>query len=90
MFDSEVSSVDTAILLCGVLTCREHFRHSAVTELANLIFDRVDWTWLSEDTALLTHGWTPEVGFTVTLGLLQRIDDDVSARHGLCRASAKT
>jgi hypothetical protein len=63
MFDSEVSSVDTAILLCGILTCREHFRHSAIAELANLIFNRVDWTWLSEDTSLLTHGWTPEVGF---------------------------
>lgn len=63
MFDSEVSSVDTAILLCGVLMCREHFRHPAVAELVNLIFDRVDWTWLSEDTSLLTHGWTPEIGF---------------------------
>jgi hypothetical protein len=63
MFDSEVSSVDTTILLCGILTCREHFRHPAVAQLANLIFDRVDWTWLSEDTSLLTHGWTPEVGF---------------------------
>lgn len=63
MFDSEVSSVDTAILLCGILTCREHFRHPGVAELANLIFNRVDWTWLSEDTSLLTHGWTPEVGF---------------------------
>lgn len=63
MFDSEVSSVDTAILLCGVLTCREHFQHPAVGQLADLIFNRVDWTWLSEDTSLLTHGWTPEVGF---------------------------
>lgn len=63
MFDSEVSSVDTAILLCGILTCREHFRHPAVAELANFIFNRVDWTWLSEDTSLLTHGWTPEIGF---------------------------
>ena len=63
MFDSEVSSVDTAILLCGILTCREHFHHAGVAELANLIFNRVDWTWLSEDTSLLTHGWTPEVGF---------------------------
>ncbi len=63
MFDSEVSSVDTAILLCGVLTCREHFRHAGVAQLANLIFNRVDWSWLSEDTSLLTHGWTPEVGF---------------------------
>ena len=63
MFDSEVSSVDTAILLCGVISCREHFRHAAVVELANLILDRVDWSWLAEDTSLLTHGWTPEIGF---------------------------
>ncbi len=63
MFDSEVSSVDTSILLCGLLTCREHFRHPAVAQLVDLIFSRVDWSWLSEDTSLLTHGWTPEVGF---------------------------
>jgi hypothetical protein len=63
MFDSEVSSVDTAILLCGLLTCRQYFRHGGVAELADLIFNRVDWTWISEDTSLLTLGWTPEVGF---------------------------
>jgi len=63
MFDSEVSSVDTAILLCGILMVRQYFRHPAVAELANLIFTRVDWTWLSEDTSLLTQGWTPEIGF---------------------------
>jgi hypothetical protein len=63
MFDSEVSSVDTAILLCGILTCRQHFHRPGVSQLADLIFSRVDWTWLSEDTSLLTHGWTPEVGF---------------------------
>jgi hypothetical protein len=63
VWDSEVSSVDTAILLCGVLTCREHFRHSEVSALANAVFNRVDWTWLSEDTPLLPHGWTPEIGF---------------------------
>ena len=63
VWDSEVSSVDTAILLCGVLTCREHFKNSEIRQLANAIFNRVDWTWLSEDTPLLPHGWTPEIGF---------------------------
>jgi hypothetical protein len=63
VWDSEVSSVDTAILLCGVLACHEHFWIDDVQELADDIFDRVEWSWLSEDTALLTHGWTPEVGF---------------------------
>jgi hypothetical protein len=63
LWDSEVSSVDTAILLCGVLTCRMHFRHAEITRLALQIFERVEWTWLSEDTPLLPHGWSPEIGF---------------------------
>ena len=63
IWDSEISSVDTAILLCGVLACREHFNEKEITGLANDIFNRVDWTWLSEDTSLLAHGWTPEFGF---------------------------
>jgi hypothetical protein len=63
LWDSEVSSIDTAILLCGVLTCRQHFQNSEISELALEIFNRVDWKWLSEDTPLLPHGWTPEGGF---------------------------
>jgi hypothetical protein len=63
VWDAEVSSVDTTILLCGVLACREYFPAAEVQELADDIFDRVEWTWLSEDTALLPHGWTPEMGF---------------------------
>ncbi len=62
-FDSEVSSIDTAILLCGILTCRQHFEEWEIQELGHLIFDRVEWTWLSEDTSVLSHGWTPETGF---------------------------
>jgi hypothetical protein len=63
VWESEVSSVDTAILLCGILTCRTHFRDTEITLLAHSITNRVEWTWLSEDTTLLPHGWRPEVGF---------------------------
>ncbi|MGB8656079.1 MAG: glucoamylase family protein [Candidatus Acidiferrales bacterium] len=63
LWDSEVSSIDTAILLCGILTCRQHFDHTEIRELAAEIFNRVDWSWLSEDTRILPHGWTPEAGF---------------------------
>jgi len=63
VWDSEVSSIDTAILLCGILTCRTHFRDTDITLLAHSITNRVEWTWLSEDTSLLSHGWLPEVGF---------------------------
>ena len=55
--------MDTAILLCGILTCRTHFRDTDITLLAHEITNRVEWTWLSEDTSLLPHGWMPEVGF---------------------------
>ncbi len=63
LWDSEVSSIDTAILLCGVLTCRTHFHHREITRLATQIFNRVEFAWLSEDTPLLPHGWLPEFGF---------------------------
>jgi hypothetical protein len=63
VWDAEVSSVDTTILLCGVLACREYFPAAELQGLADAIFDRVEWTWLSEDTSLLPHGWTPEMGF---------------------------
>jgi len=63
IWDSEISSIDTGILLCGVLTCNQHFRHAEISRLAADIFNRVEWTWLSEDTTLLPHGWAPETGF---------------------------
>jgi hypothetical protein len=63
VWDSEVSSIDTAILLCGILTCRTHFRDTDITLLAHGITNRVEWSWLSEDTSLLPHGWLPENGF---------------------------
>ncbi len=63
VWDSEISSVDTAILLCGVLSCRRYFPESEISKLAFEIFSRADWTWLSADTTLLPHGWTPEGGF---------------------------
>jgi hypothetical protein len=63
LWDSEVSSIDTGILLCGVLTCRAHFRSPEIRQLSRDIFNRVEWDWLAEDTLLLSHGWLPEIGF---------------------------
>ena len=63
VWDAEVSSVDTAILLCGVLICREYFGAAEIQALADDVLARVEWNWLSEDTSLLPHGWTPEIGF---------------------------
>lgn len=62
---SEVSSIDTALLLAGVLTARQRFRDDAeIVRLATKIYERVDFVWmLNEHPLLLSHGWKPESGF---------------------------
>lgn len=45
--DSEISSIDTSLLLCGVLTARAYFRQDAeIVKLATTIYERVDWPWM--------------------------------------------
>ena len=62
---SEVSSIDTALLLAGVLTVAECFKTDAeIVRMAKEIFARVDFRWMYDsDTGLLRMGWTPETGF---------------------------
>jgi hypothetical protein len=62
---SEVSSIDTALLLAGVLTARQCFRDDKeIVTLATRIYERVDFRWmLNGDPRLLSHGWKPETGF---------------------------
>jgi hypothetical protein len=62
-FRSEVSSIDTAWLLCGVIHARQHFAASSMDRLAAEILDRVDWRWMLAGGDTLSHGWTPERGF---------------------------
>ena len=62
-FTSELSSVDTAILLCGVLTARQYHNDAEIQDLATTIYNRVDWAWMLNGGSLLSMGWTPESGF---------------------------
>jgi hypothetical protein len=64
-WQSEVSSIDTALLLGGVLTARQYFRDDArIVALATKIYERVDFRWmLNGHRQLLSHGWRPETGF---------------------------
>ena len=64
-WNSELSSIDTALLLGGVLTVRQCFSGDPeVARLADAIYRRVDFQWmLAGDPRLLAHGWKPESGF---------------------------
>jgi hypothetical protein len=60
----ELSSIDTALLLCGILTARAHFSDVAeIHDLATLIYNRVDWPWMLNGGTTFSMGWTPESGF---------------------------
>ena len=61
---NEVSSIDTSLLLCGVLTARAHFRDDEeIQQLATRIYERVDWPWMLNGGTTFSMGWKPERGF---------------------------
>jgi hypothetical protein len=66
--DSELSTVDTAILLAGALFCESYFTGAEPEEveiraLADEIYGRVDWQWAQRKAPAITLGWSPEEGF---------------------------
>jgi beta-glucosidase len=64
-WQSEISSIDTALLLGGVLTVKQCFADDReIARLADQIYRRVDFEWmLNNHPFLLSHGWRPENGF---------------------------
>lgn len=61
----ELSTIDTGILLAGMLVAAAFFGRDTEQEirsLAGAIYRRVDWKWACNGKATITHGWTPENG----------------------------
>ena len=65
-YDSEVSSIDSAILLCGILTCRQHFQDPQSIEMATQLYQQFNWPWMLNGGRTFSMGWTPEDGFLTT------------------------
>src|SRR5438876_8882897 len=59
----ELSSIDSSILLCGVLTARQYFADQEIKDLATKIYHRVDWPWMLNGGRTFAMGWHPESGF---------------------------
>ena len=60
---SELSSIDTSLLLCGILTARGYFEDAQIKQLAAQIYERVDWPWMLNAGQTFSMGWQPETGF---------------------------
>lgn len=66
--DVELSTIDTALLMAGVLTCRTFFDgdtpdERAIRQWADRLYDRVEWDWALRPSGRLSMGWRPESGF---------------------------
>jgi hypothetical protein len=64
----ELSTIDTALFLAGVLFCESYFdrpdaKEAEVRRLAEDIYRRVDWAWAMRGHSGVALGWTPENGF---------------------------
>jgi hypothetical protein len=64
----ELSTIDSAFLFAGALTCGAYFDRDTADEIeirafADALYRRADWNWARNGGATLTHGWCPENGF---------------------------
>lgn len=64
----ELSSVDTALLMMGVLFAQSYYDGDSagereIRELADTLYRRVEWPWLQKRPPLISMGWYPETGF---------------------------
>ena len=73
MWSSELSTIDTALLLAGILDAKQYFTGGDPTEvqiraLADSIYRRVDWTFMRTCSppccTAIYMGWKPESGFS--------------------------
>ena len=68
VWQSELSLIDTALLVAGILTASAYFTENTqseteIRELAGALYRRVDWRWAQNGKATLSQGWKPECGF---------------------------
>ncbi|MFT4178772.1 MAG: glucoamylase family protein [Thermomonas sp.] len=64
---NEVSTVDTSLLLGGILFAQSYYdrddrKEADIRRLADKIYRRVDWTWAQARKPLISMGWKPEEG----------------------------
>jgi hypothetical protein len=65
VWQCELSTIDTALLLAGVLTAQQCFASDTeIVRMAQEIYERVDFSWMLDPaTNFMRMGWKPESGF---------------------------
>lgn len=63
VWESELSSIDTALLVAGALVSAQYFAGTEVEALANQLYENVEWDWMTNGGDFVRMGWRPESGF---------------------------
>ena len=62
-WNCELSIIDTAIFICGAITCGEYFG-GEIKQKANKLYLKINWKWyLNSETNQFYMGYSPEQGF---------------------------
>jgi hypothetical protein len=63
----ELSLVDTALLMAGILTAGSYFdgagTEAEIRRLSDALYRRVDWQWARNGEQTVSQGWKPGCGF---------------------------
>jgi len=67
-WNSELSLIDSAILLAGIMATESYFSGGAegeaeIRDLADALYGRMDWRWAQNGRETVCQGWKPEFGF---------------------------
>lgn len=65
---SELSSIDTVLLLAGMFYAKQYFdgadtHETAIRAKVDAIFNGVDWNWMAQGTNVVSMGWFPPGSF---------------------------
>lgn len=64
-WNCELSTIDTALLMAGVLSSQSYFdkdsdKENEIRDLARKLYDRVDWNWAMNGKDTMSMGWEPK------------------------------
>ena len=64
----ELSTIDTSLLIAGVLFCQSYYTgpdatESAIRAYADSLYLRIEWPWAMARPPVVSMGWHPESGF---------------------------
>ena len=65
----ELSTIDTSLLLGGVLFCQSYYDRPTPSEVAirayaDSLYRRVEWTWIQPNKPFVNHRWRPEDAYS--------------------------